>query len=1201
MRRFVMYALCCCSGVGTSLAHAQATADDAPNVSPDSIPIELDPNISFEHVVISADGTVINGGEGDLGGVAGPGEEAIYENILGIHTINFPSNQPVSDDVSTIAPDGCNLTRYRFKVLGNVLPGGSSGAYTVNYALYTNCPLAVGSSESARNLVKIAGTDGVVTFPDDGPRLIEHVVPGSTPVALPTNVYFGLRFNRGNCGTVIGAPAMVGFSGDIWDYPGFPCNGFLGGFPQVPHASFWLQMYGSTNCGPSFTGYKAQRPSGGAALLGADVQGVDDVRLIVNNCQMVGYEVVVRGVGLYTFDLRRNCDGMIVSGTEKTFQINASTTPQLQVARFTFDPPITLTTDSLYLGFKSNSNTGGVVITGIEPIIGESASDYFTVGIDGCAPVNPISGIHGTVNLAITCAGTLALGACCDPYLTECNGGVDLGKRCFASADCVSPGTCEAVCRQTTEINCPFPRRGENHRPTWQEGGACSPDPFLPFACGVAACCHVRPNPNTQVLEEACANLTRNQCYAVAPLDRPRLWQLGEYCGFVGQSCPRNSCLERDGSCYVPHATPGCTDPYCCSEVCSHGAAGAFCCNTAWDSACVAFAEVYCPQAPPNDQCAPEFPEPELGGALTIPVPGSMATDNRKATDNATDPGFCCNSGVGTCESGPSAGSACIVDGDCSGGTCSPRTPDPGAPGLGSIWFKFVQGSGTTAGISTCTSNSPALDSILQVYRANDSSTPLNACNSLSVIGCNDDAANCGSTQRNSRICLRNLTPGETYYILLATKTENRLGQYRVTISTSCSGGVDVVPNDYCHRSTPITDATPDDPLVVPFDLNGATFECPAASCSPTAQNDVWYDYTATCSGEATFSTCGGNNPNTNIAVYEDCTKCPTVFDNSGFLACNSDFDQSGCVEPARVELPVVQGQCYKVRIADDEGLPVSGNLTITCEFSDCQPNGTPDDLDIASCPVNDPACKDCNGNGRPDFCDIRDGMDQDCQPNQVPDTCELANNDCQPNGIPDDCDGGTGGDCPTDADGDGVLDVADNCMNVANPLQEDTDEDLIGDACDPCPSDNPDDLDQDEVCTTDDNCPLIANPDQQDGDSDGIGDPCDRCPGHADNADGDQDGVADGCDGCPADAGKTEAGICGCGVADQGDDDADGVLDCIDQCPGLDDAKFSPPCGAIPAASSWGILVMALILLVIAKTRSILADRQKRPVSGGR
>ncbi len=74
------------------------------------------------------------------------------------------------------------------------------------------------------------------------------------------------------------------------------------------------------------------------------------------------------------------------------------------------------------------------------------------------------------------------------------------------------------------------------------------------------------------------------------------------------------------------------------------------------------------------------------------------------------------------------------------------------------------------------------------------------------------------------------------------------------------------------------------------------------------------------------------------------------------------------------------------------------------------------------------------------------------------------------------------------DVDGDHWTDLHDNCIGVANPLQLDTDNDGIGDACEgACPND-PLDIDEDDdgVCAvaTDgkpaDNCPTIANADQK-------------------------------------------------------------------------------------------------------------------------
>ncbi len=60
------------------------------------------------------------------------------------------------------------------------------------------------------------------------------------------------------------------------------------------------------------------------------------------------------------------------------------------------------------------------------------------------------------------------------------------------------------------------------------------------------------------------------------------------------------------------------------------------------------------------------------------------------------------------------------------------------------------------------------------------------------------------------------------------------------------------------------------------------------------------------------------------------------------------------------------------------------------------------------------------------------------------------------------------------DIDADGVPDLADLCVVIANPTQSNQDSDLFGDACD--------------------NCPTVGNDGQQDGDSDGVGDACDSC-----------------------------------------------------------------------------------------------------------
>ncbi len=104
------------------------------------------------------------------------------------------------------------------------------------------------------------------------------------------------------------------------------------------------------------------------------------------------------------------------------------------------------------------------------------------------------------------------------------------------------------------------------------------------------------------------------------------------------------------------------------------------------------------------------------------------------------------------------------------------------------------------------------------------------------------------------------------------------------------------------------------------------------------------------------------------------------------------------------------------------------------------------------------------------------------------------------------------------DADNDDVVGWIDNCPDIANADQSDTDEDGTGDACD-------DDLDGDGIVNGEDNCPATPNANQEDLDGDDVGDPCDDdrdgdgvsnadeavAGTNPDDADTDGDGLDDG------------------------------------------------------------------------------------------
>jgi uncharacterized protein (TIGR03382 family) len=166
---------------------------------------------------------------------------------------------------------------------------------------------------------------------------------------------------------------------------------------------------------------------------------------------------------------------------------------------------------------------------------------------------------------------------------------------------------------------------------------------------------------------------------------------------------------------------------------------------------------------------------------------------------------------------------------------------------------------------------------------------------------------------------------------------------------------------------------------------------------------------------------------------------------------------------------------------------------------------------------------------------------------------------------------------CDDDDDADGVADVTDNCRLVANTGQENTDADATGNACD-------DDDDNDTVLDAADNCPLVANLSQDDRNSDAVGDACDdedgdgdvdaadNCPdlangdqanadsdaqGDACDDDDDNDTVTDASDNCPlvANADQANADADQLGDACDGDTDGDGVANADDNCPMHDNA----------------------------------------------
>ena len=131
--------------------------------------------------------------------------------------------------------------------------------------------------------------------------------------------------------------------------------------------------------------------------------------------------------------------------------------------------------------------------------------------------------------------------------------------------------------------------------------------------------------------------------------------------------------------------------------------------------------------------------------------------------------------------------------------------------------------------------------------------------------------------------------------------------------------------NDDCADAIAIFDGD------TAIDTTTATTDGPAhAVCQFDGQtyNDIWFNYTATCSQNLTVSTCGQAQYDTDLAVYDGCG-CPVG--DADLLGCSDDA--VGCADfTSELTLPVASGNCYKIRIGgfnpNDFG---TGTVTITC------------------------------------------------------------------------------------------------------------------------------------------------------------------------------------------------------------------------------------------------------------------------------
>ncbi len=235
------------------------------------------------------------------------------------------------------------------------------------------------------------------------------------------------------------------------------------------------------------------------------------------------------------------------------------------------------------------------------------------------------------------------------------------------------------------------------------------------------------------------------------------------------------------------------------------------------------------------------------------------------------------------------------------------------------VWFTWTSGFTGQADISFC--NMATFDTKVAVYAGTTCPT------AGSALACNDDA--CGLQSRTQF----SVTSGSTYVIQVGEWGTGAPSPGTFTINPY----VPPVPptNDNCTAPIAITG-----PGTYTFDNTLATSSPQQSGACPTAENDTWYNYTATSTGTATIMTCGlitSFDDDTVIAVYAG-SGCPSGAE----LNCNDDGLNCPGLE-SEVTWPTTCGSSYILQVGAYDALyQIAGSFNISETGTACGSVGVP-------------------------------------------------------------------------------------------------------------------------------------------------------------------------------------------------------------------------------------------------------------------
>lgn len=292
------------------------------------------------------------------------------------------------------------------------------------------------------------------------------------------------------------------------------------------------------------------------------------------------------------------------------------------------------------------------------------------------------------------------------------------------------------------------------------------------------------------------------------------------------------------------------------------------------------------------------------------------------------------------------------------------------------LWYSYTAPADGLARFSTCPGGSSSLDTDLFLYSG--------TCGDMSQIFCDGDGCGSAPDERGSEIDYFPVSANQEYLIRVGgfngARGSGILEVDFTLVGDECSTPLTATLGSNPFDTTAMTDSSP----LVPAPEG---LQCPGSGLG-SASKDIWFSYTPTSVGFASFSTCNVTGFDSDLLLYVG--SCDSLIQ----IGCNGD--SGGCGEASVIEdILLNAGTEYFIRLGGDQGATGSGELTISYDGfipEDCTVPGDEDGDGLADCDDDDcelaaPCLEpgncadgiDNDSNGLTDCADSECDTDPDC------------------------------------------------------------------------------------------------------------------------------------------------------------------------------------------------------------------------------